>query len=303
MRSDKPSGAGEPPLYRIGVAAQMSGLSAHTIRVWERRYGAVTPARTDGGGRCFTPAEVTRLALLKRATDAGHAIGHVARLPDAALRDLVDPPVGGPPAAPTDAARIRRRFIDAVDGLDTPSADRVLSHAALVLPPRELVHHVVAPVLSQVGARWERGELRVAHEHAATSLIRNLLGTLLRLHVPLPGAPTALAATLEGERHELGVLMAAVLVAARGWRVIFLGADLPLAELVHGIRHTGAEAVLLSAMCGEPPHVRRSLADLRSRVPATIRILVGGAAAPLDAPDGIEPVADFGELERTLRVP
>jgi len=287
--------------YRIGIVARMSGVAPHTIRVWERRYGAVTPDRSDGGGREFSDEDVTRLRMLKRATDAGHSIGQVANLPDEDLRRLLtDSPA--PTLEPSaDAERIRHRFLDAILSLDSVFAEQLLSRAAIVLSSRELVYQMVAPLLEEIGERWDRGELRVAHEHAATSLLRNLLGALIRLHVPEVDAPTAVAATLPGERHELGALMAAMLAAVRGWRVVYLGADMPLEELVHGVRRTRAEALLLSVVC-DPGDARELLEELRARLPDGTQLLVGGRAAPEAPPDRVERIADLQELERRLRV-
>lgn len=293
---------GGPRRYRIGIVARMTGLSAHTIRVWERRYAVVTPDRADGGDRRFSDADVTRLRLLKRLTDAGHSIGNVAHLPDDELRALThtDPFPALDPSP--DALRIRERFLDAILSLDTPFAEQLLSRAAIVLSPRELVYQVVGPLLEEIGERWESGELRVAHEHAATSLLRNLLGQLIRLHVPEVDAPTAIAATPPGERHELGALMAAMLAAVQGWRVVYLGADLPLDELLHGVRRTRAETLLLSIVSG-PDGVPELLGAIRAEVPERVRILVGGGAAPTHVPAGVERVAGLEELEQTLRLP
>lgn len=288
------------PRYRIGVVSRMAGVPAHSIRVWERRYGAVAPDRSAGGGREFTDADVTRLRMLKRALDAGHAIGEVARLSDTELGSLLSESPAPPLAPSADADRIRHRFLDAIFALDTVFAEQLLSRAGLVLSPRQLVHQVVAPLLEEIGERWDRGELRVAHEHAATGLLRNLLGTRMCLQVPEIDAPTAVATTLPGERHELGALMAAMLAAVQGWRVVYLGADLPLAEIVHGARRTRAEAVLVSVVL-DPGDVVEALADLRGRLPEGTRILAGGRGLPEQVPPGVEPIAGLDELERRLR--
>jgi MerR family transcriptional regulator, light-induced transcriptional regulator len=80
------SEAKETGFYRIGAVARMTGIALPTLRMWERRYAVVEPERTPAGGRLYTREHVARLALLQAAVQSGHAIGTVARLPDAEIQ-------------------------------------------------------------------------------------------------------------------------------------------------------------------------------------------------------------------------
>ncbi len=259
--------------YRIGAVARITGLSTHTLRVWERRYAAVEPSRSDGGDRLFSDHDVDRLRAIKRLTENGHALSRVARLPDEHLFALVEqhetPTYGDAPAAD-----VRSRFITALAALDITAAERIITRAAALYSSRALLFEIVAPILQEVGDQWERGELRIAHEHAASAMLRNLVGTVLRLE-PRPGdAPTVVATTLSGELHEFGALMAALLAAAYRWNVIYLGPNLPPDEIVAAIDTAGAEVLFLSLVNDEAPGqlLRKLLDDL----PQTVNVVCGG---------------------------
>jgi DNA-binding transcriptional MerR regulator len=275
--------------YQIGAVARVTGLSTHTLRVWERRYGVVTPARTPGGSRVYSDADVTRLRLLKKLTDEGHSIGRIAHLSDKDLRAMIEDVGRGademsgtsPDAAMAHdmAGTTRRKFREALDALDITAAERVLLYAAGFLEPRALLLDVVVPILAEVGQRWARGELRIAHEHAASALLRNLLGTLMRTQPPQSGAATAVATTLSGELHELGALMASLMAVMHGWKVVYLGPNLPAGEILHVLEQSDAAVLLLSMVDDRNHEAERELGQLMRGLPAGIDVIVGGRSA------------------------
>jgi DNA-binding transcriptional MerR regulator len=289
--------------YQIGTVARVTGLSTHTIRVWERRYAVVEPARTPGGSRVYSDADVTKLRLLKRLTDEGHSIGRIAHLSEVELRRMI-PGQGGEPAAPgaqgTPAARgaqgtpaagapvamehniaesTRRRFQEALDALDITAAERLLLYAAGFLEARTFLLDVVVPIIADIGNRWERRELRIAHEHAASALLRNLLGTLMRTPPPQMGRATAVATTLSGELHEFGALMAALMAVVHGWKVVYLGPNLPAGEILHVLEQSDASLLMLSLVDDRNPGAERELGQLMRGLPAGIDLIVGGRSA------------------------
>lgn len=276
--------------YQIGTVARATGLSTHTLRVWERRYGVVSPARTPGGSRVYSDTEVIKLRLLKRLTGEGHSIGRIAHLSIAELEAMAaEPAATAPPAAimGRDVAGItRQRFLEALACLDMTAAERVLLYAVGFLDPRAFLLDVAAPILDDIGARWERGDLRIAHEHAASALLRNLLGTLMRTRPPRTGAATAVAATPSGELHELGVLMAALMAVLMGWKVLYLGPSLPADEILHVLDQSDAAALLLSLVnapggAGEAvPGIEAELARLVRGLRPGVDLVAGGRSAP-----------------------
>ncbi len=264
--------------YRIGTVARLSGLSTHVIRVWERRYAVLSPDRTPGGARLYDDADVERLRLLKRAVDSGHSIGSLAQLSTEALARLV---LASPPGA--SAASEASKFVDeivlAASDFDQPRAERALASAARALSPRTLVIDVLGPALKRIGDEWASGKLCVASEHLGSMLIRLRLSALLAEHQPSSGGPPVLAATPTGELHELGVMLAAVITALRGQRVLYLGPNLPPGQIAEAARASGARVVLLSLVALEKRAAIREVKALLRALPTGVALLLGGAMA------------------------
>lgn len=268
----------DQPRYRIGAVTRLTGLSADVVRVWERRYGAIKPARTEGGSRLYSEAEISRLRRLRQATEKGHSIGQVAKLSETDLEQLMGE-WQQRADAPDPYTALRERFLQAVARLDVVTADLELSRAATLFPARPLIKKVVAPILDEVGERWAHKEFGVAHEHVATGLLRNLLSALFRLYPPREYAETIVLATPAGERHEFGLLLAALLAATRGWRVVYLGADLPAEEIARAIRLTKSRYLGLSVVASENVETGRELEEVARLLPSETRVWVGGEDA------------------------
>ena len=265
------------PKYLIGRVTKLTGLSVDVVRVWERRYGAVRPARSSGGTRLYSDADIRRLRRLRQAVDGGHSISQAARLSESELDELIADAQPSIEAADPYRA-VRERFIEAIRTMDVVVADQELARAATLFPARELVKKIVAPLLDEIGERWANKEFGVAHEHLASGLLRSMLGSLFRLYPPSGNADTMVLATPAGERHEFGILLAALLAAAHGWRVVCLGADVPAAEIALAVRLTNARVLALSLVAGHSG-IDEELAAVSRLVPFSTRIWIGGAEA------------------------
>jgi methanogenic corrinoid protein MtbC1/DNA-binding transcriptional MerR regulator len=282
-----------PPkiLHPIQVVSKRTGLSQDVIRVWERRHRAVSPERSGTARRLYTEEEVGRLLLLRRATLLGRRIGDVAQLPTPELRDLVEADesasrrVPRPAATPTPhegsvAETHLAACLDALRAFDPVPLERALGDAALGLSPIALVEQVLAPLMREVGERWHDGRLGIRHEHMVTALVRSVLGSLRAALATPQSGPDIVVATPAGQRHEIGALMAAVAAAAAGWRVSYLGPDLPAEEIAASAAARRARVVALSLVCPEhDPELAGELRRLRALAGEEVAILVGGRCA------------------------
>ncbi|HKI99485.1 MAG TPA: MerR family transcriptional regulator [bacterium] len=292
--------------YRIGAVAHATGLTTHTIRVWERRYQAVHPERTPGGDRLYSDVDIARLQVLKRLQQAGHGIGTIASLPDAELEGILITHHGATPppqeqSVPVQA--LRSSFLEAVTRLDLPAADRALGAATGTLPARALVYDFLAPVLREIGARWEAGTLNIAHEHAASAALREHIAVVMRVYGGAQSERRVVITTPAGELHEFGALLTALLAAVSGWQVSYLGPNLPAEEIARAALATHAQLVLLSWVCAAPGPTLQELERLRADLPERVRILVGGGALPAvpSLPAGVTALGELDRLEGLLR--
>ena len=265
------------PKYLIGAVTKLTGLSIDVVRVWERRYGAVRPARSDGGTRLYSDADVLRLKRLRQAVDKGFGIGQAARFSETELDEVIGETRQSLEAADPFEA-LRRRFIDAIQIMDVVAAEQELARAATLFSTRDLVKNIVAPILKEAGERCARGEFGSAHEHLASGLLRNLLSSLLRLYPASSNCDAIVLATPAQERHEFGLLLAALLAAMHGWRVVYLGADLPAPEIAHAVRLTNARVLVLSVSVAHSI-IDDELRAISNVLPISTRVWIGGEEA------------------------
>jgi len=234
---------------------------------------------------------VTRLQLLRDASQAGRSVGQLVGMPNEALRELIatDQKHGGPVpesaaaiprADAVEPARVLRASFEAVRRLDTERLASDLRRAAVHLPLATLTDEVVVPLLAEIGVRWTRGHLGPAQEHAASAVVHRILGDIVRSCAPLPDAPAIVIATPMGQRHELGALLVAANAAAAGWRVTYLGADLPAAEIARAAESVGANVVALSIVHpASDADLRADLDVLVELLPPGRQLVVGGSSA------------------------
>ena len=266
--------------FSIAVAARRSGLSQHVIRAWEKRYGVITPSRTDTHRRLYTDEDIERLQLLRRATQAGHSIGNIASLPAERLRPLAAEEAVAPAAkSPDTAETLLAAALEAVKALDSGKLERLLQDGIVTLGRGLLTLRVIVPLIQHVGTEWERGNLRVAHEHCATSVIRTLLGSFVHAHSQTNNAPVLVVTTPPGQLHELGALIAGAAASDRGWKVIYLGPSLPPEEIAGAFHQCKADALALSIIYpADDPALSAQLRSIRHLLP-NAPILAGGTAA------------------------
>lgn len=297
---------GTIPEHGIAVVEHRTGISQHLLRAWERRYGVVTPLRTEAGQRLYSDEDIERLRLVRVVTAAGRRVGQVTSLSLDELRELArrdaseSIPVEksewtarGRGAARTDvtdstgltdAEEHLRACAEAVERLDGGATYTLLMRAAVALNPRGFIDGVAVPLLRRVGSDWENGTLPPTHEHVLSVALRRVLSWLVEV-LPAPaGAPLVMFATLPGQRHEFGAMLAAAVAASSQWRVSYLGADLPVNDIAQAALLARADVVAVSVLGPVDIRVlRRELGDLRSALPESVSLIAGGDTAAIHA--------------------
>jgi len=207
-------------LMRIGELAARTGLSIDRIRAWERRYGIVAPARSPGGFRLYTDDDLRALLAMRDLVAAGVPAAEAARrVRSGGAGDGADR--GGL------LAEFRARLRSALDAWNESEAQVVIDEALATFDLETLVERLFVPYLQELGERWASGEVTVAHEHFASSVVRGRLMAVARGWDRGFG-PRLVLACVPGELHDLPLVMFGLLARRRGWRITFLGADTPL---------------------------------------------------------------------------
>ena len=297
--------------HAIKVVARRTGLTAHVIRIWEKRYAAVEPERTGTNRRLYSDAQIERLSLLRDITRGGHSIGNVAKLPTDKLRKLAaeSVAVNGRATLSLSHTEATPDFLDesiaAVKALDSRALENALKRGATELGALGLLQGVIAPLAQTIGELWRDGSITAAHEHFASAVIRIFLGHAARPFGGMDNAPVLVVATPAGQIHELGALLVGAAAANIGWHVTYLGASLPAAEIAGAARQNRARAVALSLVYPEDdPRLEGELTRLRELLPPEVTLLTGGRAMPAyrDALDKIQTlqIKDLAHLCSTL---
>ena len=273
--------------HPIAVVSERTGLSQDILRVWERRYGAVSPTRAESGERLYSDADIARLRLLDAAVAAGRRIGRVATLSTTELEALIADDraaesrrVPVPTAAAIDSAEaLTETALDRIRQLDARGLGELLRRGAAKTGAPPFLEQVVAPLLRRIGDLWHAGELSIAAEHVASATIEAFIADTTRALVPSQGAPSLLVATPAGSRHVLGASLVAAVAATEGWDVVFLGGDLPVAEIARAAVERGVRAVAVSVVyAGNATELLAQLRTLREQLPPNVALLAGGRA-------------------------
>ncbi|MDQ1243167.1 MAG: MerR family transcriptional regulator [Pseudomonadota bacterium] len=290
-------------MYSIKAVSQATGLTVETLRAWERRYGIVAPNRDPTGRRVYRADDVLRLRRLREATERGHPIGRLAELSEESLAQLLNEAPDRRTRATSSA--FVERILEAAKEYRSAECEQALTLAIAMMPPQRLVSDVLQPLLREVGERWHRGEFAISQERLVSTIVRRHVGLMLDTYDRTARHQAIVFATLPGERHELGLLMSAMICASRGFKTHYLGPDLPEAEIARYAREVGASIIALSVVLHEQlarlPQQLESLAG--AMAPGSV-IWLGGLppdALPRDSiPEGCVMLRSYAELEQRL---
>ncbi|HUP71391.1 MAG TPA: MerR family transcriptional regulator [Acidimicrobiales bacterium] len=233
---------------RIGDISRRTGVPPATLRAWERRYGVLVPTRTEGGHRVYSASDLARVRQLLTLVDSGVSVSLAAQR----LRG------GGEQPRQAQTQAMVAAMWEALERFDEVEVRALLVEAEAVVTVEAFLDDVVAPLVRRLAVGWRKNPRHIAREHFTSILVRSQLVQVLGDKIERQG-PIVVTAAPAGEAHDLGVIMAAVVLAAHGWHPIALGAQTPcpsidslLAELappciVLGAEQRGPASRLLSA--------------------------------------------------------
>lgn len=257
-------------LVPIRTVASRTGVNPVTLRAWERRYGLIRPIRTPKGHRLYTTADIDLINQIVALLEAGMSIGQVRQVLEA---DGEKPHEEMP--GPDPWVNYQSRLIKAITDFDDRALDGIYNEALSLYPVDIITGRLVVPLLRELGRRWERTEGSVAEEHFFSAFLRNKLGARFHHRSRDLQGPQLLAACLPGEQHEIGILLFALSALDRDYRIVLLGANMPLAELPQVAERAGCQAIVLSGCLDIPEEVLHQ--DLPQLIrQAGVPVFVGG---------------------------
>lgn len=262
--------------YQISDLARLSGIKAHTIRIWEKRYGLIVPFRTDTNIRYYDDAQLKRLLNVASLIDRGHKISHVAAMNPEQLRAaMLD-------ATAYDTQEYVRDLIRAMIDFDERAFGKVLESVMRVMRPEEGITGVIYPFLETVGLLWRIDGARPIQEHFASGLIRRKLISMIDQLPVSENGKTFLLFLPDGEWHEIGLLVAEYMLRSYGAKVINLGQSVPFEDITFMLQRLNPDRVFTILTHDRSERIMETVDALVSKKKGAMRLLVAGSPARVD---------------------
>lgn len=259
------------PRLRIGELSRRVDVPPALLRAWEKRYGLLQPSRSDGNFRLYSLEDVARVWSMKGHIARGLAAAEAARL---ALTEGPSP-VAELQARGSAHQQAIEELGSALVRLEEGVAQRVLDRAFALHSLEEVLAQIILPCLGQIGDGWERGEISVAQEHFASTLLRSRLLALAQ-GWNVGSGPAAVLACPPGELHDIGLICFGLVLWRRGWRIYYIGQDTPIDQLRGVASLVKPSLVVLAAH--SPTLLEGPAAELRS-LSQDAPLVIAGAGA------------------------
>lgn len=266
--------------YTIKELEQLSGIKAHTIRVWEQRYNILCPQRTCTNIRYYSDEDLKSLLNISLLNERGYKISKIAQMPPEQIQQTVRQLC----EEPCQCSHHVSLLVSAMVDMDEDLFDKALSTATLQMGFEKMMHEVIYPFLNKIGILWQTGNISPAHEHFISNLIRQKIivaidGQVVRRQ---PGAPTYLLYLPEGELHELGLLYMNYIIRLHNLHVVYLSQNLPFQDLELTYEQCKPAYICTAMTCApERDQVQNYINKLSARFPDS-RIIVYGVQVQYD---------------------
>lgn len=274
----------DDPRFTIKAVASQTGIRPVTLRAWERRHEVLNPHRADNRYRLYSERDIAILRWLKNRVDEGVSISNAVNelrsmtsnnvWPEA-LPNAPEQASGVPELPPTHYAK---QLFKALIKHDENRTSDLLREAHSIFDLMTVCEAVIVPALRDIGEGWYRGEIRVTTEHFASAYLRGKLLSLLQAYPSRRSAPLILVGCAPMEQHELGALMIAVLMRSEGYRVEYLGPDIPVEDLADYASYENPAMIVLSASSESSARELRRFQDMLKKIKPAPSFGYGGRA-------------------------
>lgn len=229
--------------YPIRTLSELTGIPTTTLRAWERRYGLLKPDRTPKGHRLYSSEDVELIREISALLKNNHTISEAIRIiRDPDRNNLLQLSPGE-----DHWQGFQQEFLKSIEAFNDQKLDKVYNDALSIYPVDMVNEHVIIPVLQTLGEQWQQREAGIAEEHFFSAFLRNKLGARFHHQSNNSRGKQILVACLPGEYHELGILLYCIAAIGRGYRILYLGSNMPPQQLPMVVARTHVSAVLLSA--------------------------------------------------------
>ena len=214
--------------FTIKDIENLSGIKAHTIRIWEQRYSFLKPQRTETNIRYYSSDEVRIILNIALLNKYGFKISHIDKMNEDEMKEKILSLAG----AQAQQERIVNDLIQQMIVLEMDEFERILDNYILSRGIEKTIIQIIFPFLERIGILWLTNHINPAQEHLVTNIIRQkLIVGIVGVSTPLKINKSVLLFLPAGEYHEVGLLFLYYLLKSRGATVIYLGANVPMDDV------------------------------------------------------------------------
>ncbi|MHA4895990.1 MerR family transcriptional regulator [Pedobacter sp. PWIIR3] len=269
--------------YSISDLEQLTGVSSHTIRIWERRYNALEPMRSAGNTRLYGDDQLRKLLNIVSLSQSGLKISQVCALSEGDMNSLLQQEIEQTASNDADYEYYISRLLSYGLNYDGQQFEELLSHCIIRHNLKTSYLNVIYPMLVRLGLMWRKDNICPAREHFLSSLIRQrLYRSISEIDTVSKPESTWLLFLPEDEDHEIGLLFANYLLKASGQKVIYLGAKVPLESAYDVIRCNHIDHVLVFMVRSRPSAQAESYLGELGRIFEKQKVHVAGNLKAID---------------------
>ncbi|MFC7485279.1 MerR family transcriptional regulator [Knoellia sp. CPCC 206453] len=264
-------------MYTIKRVAELTGIGLSTLRAWERRYGVVSPARSEGSYRLYSDADVRALAIMASLVHDGWTASEAAAETLARTAgDARSAYVGSGPSDEVEAPAGLEELLAAAQGLDGPTVSALLARSLGRGDFADVASQWLMPILAGVGDAWADGRLSAAGEHLVSYAVQRQLAGLYEAAIRSTTGPVVVFGLPSGARHELGLLAFSVAARQAGITTAYLGADLPSHDWEVAVSGLQAGGAVLSVPRPADVVSAQEVIDQLGRSESGVVVAIGG---------------------------
>ncbi len=286
--------------FSIKDLERLSGINAHTIRIWERRYGLMEPMRTSTNRRVYSGEDLRRIISIGILNRSGLKVSKIARLTSDQLDRMVEEQLGSSTMATDETERLLVAMLE----VDTLSAKRILKESLKTRGIEVTIEELIFPFIRRVGDLWQTGTINPGHEHFISNIFRNQIITELESSLPYPeeGSPSAILFLPELEMHELPLLLYEYVFRKSGYETIYLGQMTPVEAAIALAEKRKPAFVVTGASTTLPPKPTKLIRSLSNALPWCTIIIAGNLTSlkSVSALKNVKAVSSVDKLRKLL---
>jgi len=281
------------PLFNTKAVVQETGVSAATLRAWERRYGVPEPDRTGSNYRLYSEREIALVRWLKERVDAGvnisQAVELYRRMADGESVKTSLPMMTGGHQIPS-FLESRKRLIEAFLHFDEREAERILNELFAIYTIEDVLSEVIHPAMVTIGELWHNGEIGIPTEHFASAYVERKIMALINAQPTNHDAPLIVSGCAPHEQHELGILLVSLFLRRTGLRVLYLGQNVPLVDLQATLETLRPAMLALSASTEESALALVQIGEMVMEMPLPRPLFAFGGRAFQQSPHLVDQI-------------